>query len=279
MKFAQNKLLFSIIILVLIVLLVIVYSKKIVISNITYKNSKIPASFDGYKILQISDLHNAEFGKNQKTLIEKTKEIDPDIIFITGDLIDSYNTNIDISMKYIDGITDIAPIYFISGNHESRIESYNELCDRLTSSGVNILNNKNVFIQKDSSSIGLIGLDDPAFIQTSNQDELFKKLLVDLSKDIDSDFKMLLSHRPEKIVDYKDAKVDLVFSGHAHGGQFRIPFVGGLLAPSQGFFPKYTSGIYKEDNTSMIVSRGLGNSIFPFRINNSPELVVVTLEK
>lgn len=279
MKFAQNKLLFSIIILVLIVLLVIVYNKKIVISNITYKNSKIPASFYGYKILQISDLHNAEFGKNQKTLIEKTKEIDPDIIFITGDLIDSYNTNIDISMKYIDGITDIAPIYFIPGNHESRIESYNELCDRLTSSGVKILNNKNVFIQKDSSSIGLIGLDDPAFIQTSNQDELFKKLLVDLSKDIDSDFKMLLSHRPEKIVDYKDAKVDLVFSGHAHGGQFRIPFVGGLLAPNQGFFPKYTSGIYKEDNTSMIVSRGLGNSIFPFRINNSPELVVVTLEK
>lgn len=279
MKFAQNKLLFSIIILVLIVLLVIVYNEKIVISNITYKNSKIPSSFDGYKILQISDLHNAEFGKNQKTLIEKTKEIDPDIIFITGDLIDSYNTNINIAMKYIDGITDIAPIYFIPGNHESRIESYNELCDRLTSSGVKILNNKNVFIQKDSSSIGLIGLDDPAFIQTSNQDELFKKLLVDLSKDMDSAFKILLSHRPEKLVDYKAAKVDLVFSGHAHGGQFRIPFVGGLLAPNQGFFPKYTSGIYKDENTSMIVSRGLGNSIFPFRINNSPELVVVTLEK
>ncbi|WP_326514336.1 metallophosphoesterase [Clostridium intestinale] len=279
MKFARNKLLFSIIILVLIVLLVIVYNKKIVISNITYKNSKIPSSFDGYKILQLSDLHNAEFGKNQKTLIEKTKEIDPDVVFITGDLIDSYNTNIDISMKYIDGITDIAPIYFIPGNHESRIESYNELCDRLTSSGVKILNNKNVFIQKDSSSIGLIGLDDPAFIQTSNQDELFKKLLVDLSKDMDSDFKILLSHRPEKLVDYKDAKVDLVFSGHAHGGQFRIPFVGGLLAPNQGFLPKYTSGIYKDENTSMIVSRGLGNSIFPFRINNSPELVVVTLEK
>lgn len=279
MKFSQNKLLFSVIILVVIVFIVIVYNKKIVISNITYKNSKIPSSFVGYKILQISDLHNTEFGKNQKTLIEKTKEINPDIIFITGDLIDSYNTNIDISMKYIDGITDIAPIYFIPGNHESRIESYNELCARLTSSGVKILNNKNVFIQKDSSSIGLIGLDDPAFIQTSNQDELFKKLLVDLSKDMDSDFKILLSHRPEKLVDYKDAKVDLVFSGHAHGGQFRIPFVGGLLAPNQGFFPKYTSGIYKEENTSMIVSRGLGNSIFPFRINNSPELVVVTLEK
>ncbi|ERK31387.1 metallophosphoesterase [Clostridium intestinale] len=279
MKFERNKLLFSIIILVVIAFLVIVYNKKIVISNITYKNSKIPSSFDGYKILQISDLHNAEFGKNQKTLIEKTKEIAPDIIFITGDLIDSYNTNIDISMKYIDGIADIAPIYFIPGNHESRIESYNELCNKLISFGVKILNNKTVFIQKDTSSIGLIGLDDPAFIQSSNQDELFKKLLIDLSKDTDSDFKILLSHRPEKLADYKDAKVDLVFSGHAHGGQFRIPFVGGLLAPNQGFFPKYTSGIYREENTSMIVSSGLGNSIFPFRINNSPELVVVTLEK
>ncbi|QLY78250.1 metallophosphoesterase [Clostridium intestinale] len=279
MKFERNKLLFSIIILVVIAFLVIVYNKKIVISNITYKNSKIPSSFDGYKILQISDLHNAEFGKNQKTLIEKTKEIAPDIIFITGDLIDSYNTNIDISMKYIDGLADIAPIYFIPGNHESRIESYNELCNKLISFGVKILNNKTVFIQKDTSSIGLIGLDDPAFIQSSNQDELFKKLLIDLSKDTDSDFKILLSHRPEKLADYKDAKVDLVFSGHAHGGQFRIPFVGGLLAPNQGFFPKYTSGIYREENTSMIVSRGLGNSIFPFRINNSPELVVVTLEK
>jgi predicted MPP superfamily phosphohydrolase len=278
-KFERNKLLFSIIILVVIAFLVIVYNKKIVISNITYKNSKIPSSFDGYKILQISDLHNAEFGKNQKTLIEKTKEIAPDIIFITGDLIDSYNTNIDISMKYIDDIADIAPIYFIPGNHESRIESYNELCNKLISFGVKILNNKTVFIQKDTSSIGLIGLDDPAFIQSSNQDELFKKLLIDLSKDTDSDFKILLSHRPEKLADYKDAKVDLVFSGHAHGGQFRIPFVGGLLAPNQGFFPKYTSGIYREENTSMIVSRGLGNSIFPFRINNSPELVVVTLEK
>lgn len=279
MKFARNKLLFSIIILVVVVFLVIVYNKKLVISSITYKNSKIPSSFDGYKILQISDLHNAEFGKNQKTLIEKTKEIAPDIIFITGDLIDSYNTTIDISMKYIDGIADIAPIYFIPGNHESRIESYNELCNKLISFGVKILNNKTVFIQKDTSSIGLIGLDDPAFIQSSNQDELFKKLLIDLSKDTDSDFKILLSHRPEKLADYKDAKVDLVFSGHAHGGQFRIPFVGGLLAPNQGFFPKYTSGIYREENTSMIVSRGLGNSIFPFRINNSPELVVVTLEK
>ena len=279
MKFAQNKLLFSIIILVLIVLLVIVYNKKIVISNITYKNSKIPASFDGYKILQISDLHNAEFGKNQKTLIDKTKEIDPDIIFITGDLIDSYNTNIDISMKYIDGITDIAPIYFIPGNHESRIESYKELCDKLTSTGVKILDNKTTIIEKDSSLIALIGVEDPSFIKTQNQNEEFKNILTDLSKDINTDFKILLSHRPERLSDYEDTNVDLVFSGHAHGGQFRIPFVGGLLAPNQGFLPKYTSGIYKKNNTSMIVSRGLGNSIFPFRINNSPELVLVTLEK
>lgn len=279
MKFIRNKLFFSILILIIIILLIIVYNKKLVVSNITYSNSKIPSAFNGYKILQVSDLHNAEFGKNQTTLIKKTKEINPDIIFITGDLIDSYSTNIDISMEYVKGVANIAPTYFIPGNHESRVESYKELYDKLISAEVKILDNKTTLIEKDSSSIGLIGVEDPSFIDTQNQDELFKNILTDLSKDLNTDFKILLSHRPEKLSDYEDVAVDLVFSGHAHGGQFRIPFVGGLLAPNQGPFPKYTSGIYKENNTSMIVSRGLGNSIFPFRINNSPELVVVTLEK
>ncbi len=173
----------------------------------------------------------------------------------------------------------IAPTYFIPGNHESRIESYKELCDKLTSTGVKILDNKTTIIEKDSSLIGLMGVEDPSFIKTQNQNEEFKSILTNLSKDINTDFKILLSHRPERLSDYEDTNVDLVFSGHAHGGQFRIPFLGGLLAPNQGFLPKYTSGIYKKNNTSMIVSRGLGNSIFPFRINNSPELVLVTLEK
>lgn len=279
MKLSKNKLFITAIFLIIIVISIIVHNKRIVITTINYRNSKIPSAFTGYKILQVSDLHNAEFGKNQSTLIDKTKEIDPDIIFITGDLIDSYSTNIDISVEYIKGIATIAPTYFIPGNHESRIESYKELCDKLTSTGVKILDNKTTIIEKDSSLIGLMGVEDPSFIKTQNQNEEFKSILTNLSKDINTDFKILLSHRPERLSDYEDTNVDLVFSGHAHGGQFRIPFLGGLLAPNQGFLPKYTSGIYKKNNTSMIVSRGLGNSIFPFRINNSPELVLVTLEK
>lgn len=248
----------------------------IVITEFQYSNKNIPVSFNGYKILQISDLHNKTFGKNQSILLKKTREIQPDIILITGDLIDGLRTNIDISMQYVKGAVKIAPIYYVTGNHELRSGIYTELEMQLKAAGVIILDNKGVLITKEDRSIAVLGIHDPDFF---NKDYMaFYKTLNELSDKSADYFTILLSHRPELFELYVKSYVDLVFSGHAHGGQIRIPFLGGLYAPGQGIFPKLTSGLTRGNKTAMVVSRGLGNSVFPLRIFNRPEMVVVTLQ-
>ena len=255
-------------------------NNSITISEIVFKNDTIPESFNGYKILQISDLHNKEFGSKQNKILAKIKKINPDIIVITGDLIDSNNTNIDVAMDLIDGIINIAPIYYVSGNHEAWSGSYNDLKSKLENSGVVVLDNKKTEFFNDRDSIDIIGLADTSFIESDwleyGGNSETKNLLNKLTED-STNFKILLSHRPELFDIYSNSNVNLVFSGHAHGGQFRLPFIGGLIAPDQGFFPKLTEGIHTSNNTSMIISRGLGNSIIPVRIFNRPELIVVTL--
>lgn len=255
-------------------------NNSITISEIAFKNDTIPESFNGYKILQISDLHNKEFGSKQNKILGKIEKINPDIIVITGDLIDSNNTNIDVAMDLIDGIINIAPIYYVSGNHEAWSGSYNDLKSKLENSGVVVLDNKKTEFFNDRDSIDIIGLADTSFIESDwleyGGNSETKNLLNKLTED-STNFKILLSHRPELFDIYSNSNVNLVFSGHAHGGQFRLPFIGGLIAPDQGFFPKLTEGIHTSNNTSMIISRGLGNSIIPVRIFNRPELIVVTL--
>lgn len=255
-------------------------NNSITISEIVFKNDTIPESFKGYKILQISDLHNKEFGSKQNKILAKIEKINPDIIVITGDLIDSNNTNIDVAMDLIDGIINIAPIYYVSGNHEAWSGSYNDLKSKLENSGVVVLDNKKTEFFNDRNSIDIIGLADTSFIESDwleyGGNSETKNLLNKLTED-STNFKILLSHRPELFDIYSNSNVNLVFSGHAHGGQFRLPFIGGLIAPDQGFFPKLTEGIHTSNNTSMIISRGLGNSIVPVRIFNRPELIVVTL--
>ena len=255
-------------------------NNSITISEIVFKNDTIPESFKGYKILQISDLHNKEFGSKQSKILGKIEKINPDIIVITGDLIDSNNTNIDVAMDLIDGIINIAPIYYVSGNHEAWSGSYNDLKSKLENSGVVVLDNKKTEFFNDRDSIDIIGLADTSFIESNwleyGGNSETKNLLNKLAED-STNFKILLSHRPELFDIYSNSNVNLVFSGHAHGGQFRLPFIGGLIAPDQGFFPKLTEGIHTSNNTSMIISRGLGNSIIPVRIFNRPELIVVKL--
>lgn len=257
-------------------------NNSITINNISFKNDTIPDSFKGYKILQISDLHNKEFGTNQDKILAQIEKINPDIIAVTGDLIDSNHTNIDTAMDLINGAIDIAPIFYISGNHEAWSGSYSDLKTKLENSGVTVLDNEKIQVFNNNDSIDIIGLSDPSFINSdlleySGNTET-KNLLSTLTKNSDN-FKILLSHRPELFNIYSNSNVNLVFSGHAHGGQFRLPFIGGLIAPDQGFLPKLTEGIHTNNSTSMFISRGLGNSIIPIRIFNRPELVVVTLSK
>lgn len=262
----------------------------ITINEIVLKNEKIPEEFNGYKILHISDLHNKEFGDDQKGILSKIKQMKPNIIVITGDLIDSNNTNIPIAMELIKGAREVAPILYVSGNHEAWSGSYDSLKNQLEEAGVIVLDNEKFEVTRKNASMEFIGLRDPSF---SSSDYLYReegseiqqvlKDLVELkeieAEEIKANFKILLAHRPELLNVYSESNVDLVFSGHAHGGQFRLPFIGGVIAPDQGLFPEFTEGIHSENNTSMIISRGLGNSIIPIRIFNRPELIVVTLTK
>jgi len=242
----------------------------VVVTKYDYTNTKIPVEFEGFKILQVSDLHYKEFGKDQEVLMSLTQKIAPDIIVVTGDLIDSNYTDIEAAMDYISQAVLIAPVYFVTGNHEMWSGEYSALAADLVKYGVTILDNKRIFLTKNGAEISLAGLPDGDNI-SNDSEKVFDSP--------NEEFCILLSHRPELLNEYAQKDVDLVFAGHAHGGQFRIPFLGGLFAPNQGLFPEYTKGFYTKAYTTMVVSRGLGNSVIPARFFNRPELVVVTLRE
>lgn len=270
----------KIIITGILVLLVIVFlywqDNVISTTKLTIKNTKVPDAFKGYKILQISDLHNKDFGEQ---LAKKSQELAPDIIVLTGDLVDSRRTNIQTALNQVEKLVDLAPIYYVNGNHEARIDSYQDLVAGLKELKVTVLENEKLTLVKDTATIDLIGLNDRKFFPSENSGEQKEQMVETLQQLVSSEgFQILLAHRPELIEDYAKSRVDLVFSGHAHGGQARLPFIGGLYAPEQGFLPEYTAGKYTSDATSMVVSRGLGNSLFPFRVFNRPELVLITLD-
>ena len=250
------------------------------LNTYTISSSKLPQSFDGYRIAHVSDLHNAEMGKDNEKLLTILRDADPDMIAITGDLIDSRSTNVEIALNFIREAVKIAPCYYVTGNHEARVNEYDELKSGMESAGVIVLEDAQTEISLDGDTITLIGVNDPSY-QTDylfgDSETVMNTKLEELHTE-NGEFTVLLSHRPERFDTYADHGLDLVLSGHAHGGQFRLPFIGGLVAPNQGLFPEYDAGIYKEDNTNMLVSRGVGNSILPFRINNRPEVILIELQ-
>lgn len=251
------------------------------ITNYTVRSDSLPSSFKGYKIAQVSDFHNAEIGKDNEKVLNLLKSANPDVIVLTGDLIDSRKTKIDVAVNFAKRANEIAPCYYVSGNHESRLENFDDFSTKLKNVGVTVLKNQKVRLFEGEEYITLIGIEDPAFTNgypSDKDSEYIEQALGELIAE-DDGYTVVLSHRPELLTSYSKSGVDIVFSGHAHGGQFRIPFVGGLFAPGQGYFPKYTQGVIVEDNTNLVISRGVGNSAFPFRINNRPEIVVVELQK
>lgn len=251
----------------------------IVTTRSDHISPKVPEAFDGFKIVHISDLHNKKFGEGQAYLLSRIDREAPDIIVVTGDLIDRRRYDLDVAMTFIEGAMDIAPVYYVSGNHEAWSGKYHLVKEGLLGAGVIVLDDSGCEIARAGSSIKLFGMSDPAFLTRGYMDGLPTSIVENLDMwSTDEGFKILLSHRPELFNLYCKNGMDLIFAGHAHGGQFRLPLVGGLFAPDQGFFPQYTSGSYSKDGSVMFVSRGLGNSIIPIRIFNRPEIVVVTLK-
>ena len=242
-------------------------------TDYTIRSERLPAEFEGFRIAQVADLHCAEYDEGNQKLISMLKEAQPDIIVFTGDTIDARNPDVPVVLALLQECVKIAPCYFVTGNHEcalNRMEYY-EIEAQIREIGVEILRGEAVTLERSGAEITLLGVDDENFEGTLHSPEQLRELA-----GTDA-FTILLSHRPEYFSRYAAAQIDLTLSGHAHGGQFRLPFIGGLYAPGQGAFPEYDCGVYTYENANMVVSRGIGESSFPLRFNNRPELVIVTL--
>lgn len=243
------------------------------VTTYTYQSEKTDADLNGYRIVQISDLHNAEFGHDNRKLLKKISELEPDIIVITGDIVDSNHTDIKTSISFVKQAVLISDVYYVTGNHEYWLtkDEQAELFNGIEQTGAVILNNESINISVGESGFCLIGLDD---------NSLSNGTLDHLISEIDDDkLSVVLAHEPQYLSKYASTGCDLVLTGHAHGGQFILPFVGAIVAPDQGFFPEYTSGKHHEKETTMYISRGLGNSIIPVRLFNDPEIVCVDLQE
>jgi predicted MPP superfamily phosphohydrolase len=249
-------------------------------TNYTLSSKQLPASFDGYKIIQLSDLHDAMFGEKHADIVDEVVKIAPDAIYITGDFIDRNRYDLEQSLLLVEAIKDVAPIYYVTGNHEISINDVDRIKSSLQELGVHVLSDeRKILTSAEGEVMAIGGIEDPlssAGDEQATVERAVEKAFDGVPKDT---FKILLSHRPEYFEVYVRNGINVTFSGHAHGGQVRIPGIGGLISPGQGIFPKLTSGIHEEDGSQLVVSRGIGNSLFPIRVFNKPEIVVVTLKK
>jgi predicted MPP superfamily phosphohydrolase len=278
------------------------------VTSFEEKDTHIPSALHELTIVHLSDLHGKSFGRNNIRLLRKIRKQGPDVIAVTGDLIDERNPDLDYVRETIQGLAGVAPVFYVTGNHEGQfVDSLRDkFLEAVKTSGAYVLDNAQVELTRGengglvitpferdpertptSNSILLAGICDPRATYTSEIPlvEQYRKdadIVEDLLAKVPNkpeQYSVLLSHRPEYIEKYAEHKLDLVLAGHSHGGQFRIPYLlpNGLFAPDQGFWPRYTGGRHVIDGTTEIVSRGLGPSVIPTRIFNHPNLVVCTL--
>ena len=251
-------------------------------ARVEIRDEKIPAAFDGFVLCQVSDVHNEARGEGNAALLRALREAAPDLICITGDFLDSRRTDLDFALELAGQLAEIAPAVYVTGNHEARLKDLSALEAGLAARGVQVLRDDWTPLARGGEEIALLGLDDPGFAAgedwtlAEGLDQTQARLSALLAQAGDR-FSLVLSHRPELLPAYAEAGADLVLSGHAHGGQVRLPGIGGLFAPGQGILPRLTSGVYARGETRLVVSRGLGNSAFPLRVFNPPEIVTVTL--
>ena len=240
-----------------------------------YSNSKLgvekfemesPKIERPFRIVHLSDLHAKRFGAKNCRLVKAVIKQKPDIIVFTGDIIHLYRKpGEEAAIELVEQLVKIAPLYYVSGNHEMRYRNYREFSKKLADAGAIVLENEYVMVH----GVALVGL---------GCAHLKNNKIFEITPDFDT-YKILLAHEPQFLRRYARAGYDLVLSGHAHGGQWRFPFTDqGVYAPGQGLLPELTSGEHILGDTHMIISRGLGNSEFPLRINNRPEIVVIDLK-
>lgn len=266
--------------IVLIIVFLFFQNNKIDKTFYTIKSSKIA---NECRIIQLSDLHSKPFSR----VLDETRALKPNIICVTGDYINDHGKNKDKMLKYAEELCKIADVYYITGNHERRLDYFDNLMLELSDAGFSVLLNQYAYNEK--YNISILGLDEN---QAGFEDYKARKngtfVYKDMSRYINeleksNGFKLLLSHFPEnfegvKEMNYSKYDFDLQLSGHAHGGQFCLPFIGPVFSPGQGLFPKYAKGSFGE-KPRLIISRGLGNAEFPFRLFNHPEINIIDVTK
>ena len=248
----------------------------IVTTEYEYPSFSVPKEMDGYTIVQISDLHNQLFGIGDSSIFKKIEDCEPDIIVVTGDVVDLSHTNFGLAEMFFKGAVDIAPVYYISGNHEKWLSEkktarYEEFIQNIKGYGVNCIDDETIEI----GDVKLVGVSEWSL---GNRINISPDASLGDATPGDS-LAIMLAHEPQYVSSYEEAGADLVLVGHNHGGQIVIPGKGGLVSADFEFFPELCEGEHRFGDTTMIISRGLGNSLFPVRINNYPEIVKVVLRR
>ncbi len=232
----------------------------------------LPEGFSGARILQISDVHGAKFGKENARLLAQAAALQPDYILLTGDLADREGQQAPIR-TLVEGLVTIAPVYFVTGNHDWTCGWTEELLSLLEESGVTVLQNDWVTLTRGGDSLVLAGVDDP----NGRADMMTPIELIDSIVDATgAPPTLLMNHRNNRLGMYDTLDIPLVFSGHAHGGLMRLPGLGGLFS-REGLLPEHTEGLCQSGDTTMVVSRGLGNIRGTLRLFNNPQLICVEL--
>lgn len=230
------------------------------VKEITLNSDKVTEDIN---IIQISDFHNSKY-INRDKIIEEVGNIDPDLIFLTGDIIDAKTEDIKPALNLVKGLINITDrIYFVWGNHECGNEKGKEFVKSLEKTGVNVLENENVIVKIKNDEVNICGVE--FYIKR----EEYKKSLQGIDY---KNYTILLSHSPNRPIYYSSGVEDLIVSGHTHGGQVRLPIIGAVVAPGQGFFPKYDKGLFKLGNSHIYIDSGLGNSVFPIRFLNRVQI-------
>lgn len=275
-------------VLALLAVLIYLGNNSISVTHIEFSSSRLPAAFDGCRIAHISDLHSKRFGREQRRLARRVEAEKPDGIAVTGDIIRRSDRDFSNAVCCIRQLASIAPVWFIPGNHEADLANYKELTEKIQAAGATVLENRWIPLSKEEQTLFLAGIADPVSCHreaglTREQAgrlraEQTAALLAALDMPTDG-FHLLLAHRPELFQIYLAAGMDLTLTGHAHGGQVRLPFLGGLFSPGQGWLPPYTSGLYRQGAQGMAVSRGLGGKRLIPRIFNRPHIPVICLRR
>jgi predicted MPP superfamily phosphohydrolase len=266
---------FFMIILALIIILALCNydsNHRLTTSTFDVYSSRLPDAFDGFRVVQLSDLHGASFGTDNEKLLDAVRNAEPDIIAVTGDMFDEYSDD-SYAPEMTAELVKIAPVYYVSGNHEW-VDNPRPVFAEMRDAGAVVLRNEYVTLERGGETIVLAGVDDP----NGPYDMISKEDFVAEIKAETDDYILMLSHRNTDFDLWTSLDVDLVLCGHAHGGIIRLPIIGGVIRHPEDTKSPHLEGVFAEGGTTMIVSRGIGNnSPIPMRMFNNPEIVVAVL--